>query len=89
MKAHKHSIFKEVSSCLNYSVPKDQKTLGRRSFSGVKNKKLASGEGLLAQRLEHLLHTQGVTGSSPVSPTIRKNNPQIPQFLPRQVLTYV
>ena len=44
--------------------------------------------GRIAQRLEHLLHTQGVTGSSPVSPTIKKNDPQIPQFLPRQVLTY-
>ena len=74
MKTHKYSIFKEVSSCLDYSVPKDQKRVGRCSFSCFKNKKLASGEGLLAQRLEHLLHTQGVTGSSPVSPTIKKNN---------------
>ena len=32
MKAHKHYVFKEVSSCLDYSVPKDQKKLGRRSF---------------------------------------------------------
>ena len=74
MKAHKHCVFKEVSSCLDYSVPKDQKTLGRRSFMLFKNGKLACGLGLLAQRLEHLLHTQGVTGSSPVSPTIKKNN---------------
>ena len=73
MKAYKHSVFKEVSSCLDYSIPKDQKRVGRCSFLWFKNKKLASGEGLLAQWLEHLLHTQGVTGSSPVSPTIRKN----------------
>jgi hypothetical protein len=32
-----------------------------------------SEDGRIAQWLEHLLHTQGVTGSSPVSPTIRKN----------------
>ena len=32
MKAHKHNVFKEVASCLDYSVPKDQKNLGRCSF---------------------------------------------------------
>ena len=73
MKAHKHCVFKKMSSCLDYSVPKDQKRVGRCSFLWFKNKKLACRLGLLAQRLEHLLHTQGVTGSSPVSPTIRKN----------------
>ena len=29
--------------------------------------------GRLAQRLEHLSYTQGVTGSNPVSPTIQDN----------------
>ena len=33
--------------------------------------------GRLAQRLEHLLYTQGVTGSNPVSPTIESKKPTI------------
>src|SRR5262249_55448582 len=44
-----------------------------RSFPGAKRKRFF---GHLAQRLEHLVYTQGVTGSSPVVPIRHKLLPE-------------
>ncbi len=42
-------------------------------YAGYNDKASFSNPGRIAQLAEHLLYTQGVTGSSPVSPTRKQN----------------